>query len=133
MDGEVNGAKENVILRHRRIEERGLTIPSRPQHQHPQFPQIAPINESSTHLWPLLWDWVLEKEGTLEIAEQLANKEHETRDLPRFGPPAGNLTPTCILLINGEAEGYRGALMRSCGVYARVVDCSPQRALPAFI
>src|SRR4051812_22731646 len=98
--------------------------PSRLQHQHPQFQQTVPINKGSTRQCPLLWSWVLEKEGTLEITERLANKQHGTRDLPKYGPLEGNLTLACLLLIMVKPKVTGGAQMRSSDVYARVVDSS---------
>src|SRR3954463_3985008 len=62
---------------------------------------------------PLLWTWVLEKMGMLEIAERLIDKQCGTRGLPRFRPPEGKPYSCLSALDYGGTESYRGAQMQS--------------------
>src|SRR3954463_9467215 len=76
------------------------------------FPHVSP-DEVSTRQCPLLWTWVLEKMGMLEIAERLANKQHGTRGLPKFRPPEEKPYSCLSALDYGGTGDYRGAQMRS--------------------
>src|SRR3954465_7911104 len=92
-------------------------------------------DEVQSRQCPLLWTWVLEKMGMLEIAERLANKQHGTRGLPRFRPPEGKPYSCLSALDYGGTGDYRGAQMRSGGeVCMRKYESRDLgRALLAFI
>src|SRR3954462_6281144 len=90
-----------------------MRSPSRPHDQRPRCPQTGPIDEVRSRQCPLLWTWVLEKMGMLEVAERLTNKNSGTQDLPRFRPPEGK-PYSCLSALNySGTKGYRGAQMQS--------------------
>src|SRR4051812_30971337 len=62
-------------------------------------------DEVRSHQCPLLWTWVLEKMGMLEIVERLTNKQHgDTKVYPGSVPRRENPTPACLLLIMAEPK-----------------------------
>src|SRR3954464_10855190 len=70
-------------------------------------------DEVWSHQCPLLWTWVLEKMGMLEIVERLTNKQHGDTRFTQVQAPGGKT----LLLLDcsdyGGTEGYRGAQMQS--------------------
>src|SRR4051812_31204393 len=103
-----------------------------------------PQSHDNTHLicdevrscqYPLLWTWVLEKMGMLEITERLANKQHGDTRFTQVQAPRGKTLLLLVCSDYGGTEGYRGAQMQSgVEVCMRKIEREPpRRALLVFI
>src|SRR3954464_6392609 len=70
-------------------------------------------DEVWSHQCPLLWTWVLEKMGMLEIVERLANKQRGDTRFTQVQAPEEKPYSCLSALDYGGTKGYRGAQMQS--------------------
>src|SRR3954469_1817014 len=70
-------------------------------------------DEGSTHQCPLLWTWVLEKMGMLEVAKRLTDKQHRDTRFTQVQALGGKPYSCLSALDYGGTEGYMSAQMRS--------------------